>query len=96
MIVAARWGAERREFMEAVVSGWCRHCGLEVAADTATIRVAENADWRRGRPIEFFCLECHALYDMRQLNVLVDHRGGVRREPEFNPRLVRNPELGNE
>jgi hypothetical protein len=80
MIVASKKGEEHREWMESVVAASCRDCGAELAADSATIRAAMQGEFRFGRPVQFFCIPCHTRHDVRQINVLVDHRGGVRRD----------------
>lgn len=78
MVVASRKGQEVRCQMEAVVRTYCRHCGAALAADSATIRRAAAMDARHGRPIDFFCIECHALHRVEDCQIVEDHRPKAR------------------
>lgn len=76
MIVASVAGEEKREQMEDVHVCQCRRCDRTLHADTKTIRTAEQFPERRGRPVQFFCVECAVLHDRGDINLLVDQRGG--------------------
>ena len=73
VIVASRAGTERREKMGGIHPAVCRHCNCTVHADTFTVRRAFAHPARKGRPLSFFRLECHVLYDREQLNVTEFH-----------------------
>jgi hypothetical protein len=75
MIVAALAGTEIREHMESVVPCDCRDCGRLLHADSRTIRAAFHLPSRRGRPVEFFCVECCMKYDAKSVNEMHDCRG---------------------
>jgi hypothetical protein len=64
MIVAANAFEENRANMESVVPAKCRDCGQALHADSKSIRFAEQMPVRRGRPILFFCIECHLNYSL--------------------------------
>lgn len=76
VIVAARAGREIREQMEGVVDATCRHCGGDLRADTRTLRRASELPERRGRPIEFFCIDCAVQHQRSEIDLLVDQRNG--------------------
>lgn len=75
MIVAANAGEEKREYMQSVVPAVCRDCGAALHADSFTIRTAEGLASRRGRPVLFFCIDCHLGYDVHTITEMHDHRG---------------------
>lgn len=93
IIVAANRGEERREVMEAVEHVVCRHCGQELAADTATIRVVRESPHRMGRPVEFFCIPCFVLHDPRTITHFADHR--VFEGQDASPTRPRPPIVEN-
>ena len=63
VVIASLAGQERREVMEGVHTAACRDCGARLHADTFTVRRAETMPQRRGRPVAFLCLTCHAGYE---------------------------------
>lgn len=78
MIVAADAGSEIRANMEGVHECQCRDCGKVLHACTRTIRTAMNLPSRGNRPINFFCVECAAGYDVNSIEEFHDHRGGLK------------------
>lgn len=73
MIIAAVKGRELRFNMESVVPAKCRDCGTDLAADSFSIRTAQNLPSRRGRPIKYFCIECCCKYDHDSITELHNH-----------------------
>lgn len=78
MIVAANWGEQLEQHMDAVVEVACRECRRELAADSHVIAEAARMRERYGRPIRFFCVQC-AVSRQNNVDILVDHR---RRTPD--------------
>ncbi len=77
MIIAAKRGEEITEQMESAIYVTCRECGISLAADSKTIRRAEQLPFlRNGRPIDFFCVECAMLHDRNQIDLMLDDRPG--------------------
>lgn len=74
MVVAANEGTEIVENMEGRVACVCRDCGQELMADTRTVRLAAEHYTALRRPIRFFCVACHAKYDLHSIDVMEDHR----------------------
>jgi hypothetical protein len=73
MVVACRSGTERLDQMDGTHPGNCRHCGHSITADTFTMRRASSHPLRHGRPIDFFCVECHCLYDLTKFDAFERH-----------------------
>ena len=74
IIVAANAGEEIRDHMEGIHPCACRRCQQALHADTRTVRHAYNLPSRRGRPVEFFCVDCVLQHDPRTIEDLHDHR----------------------
>lgn len=73
IIVASNRGKEIRANMESVVHVNCRDCQNELAADSHTIRRAEELPIRYGRPIEYLCLAC-ASQNYEMPDTIIDDR----------------------
>ena len=77
MLVCASPAGARREFMESVNDGRCRHCDAAIVYDGRSMRRASEIAKRSGsRPVKFFCLPCSELHDVTQCNRVIDHTGG--------------------
>ena len=74
IVVASVAGQEKREQMESVVHKTCRDCDAVLAADSFTIRRAENHPQRYGRQVQFLCVPCSVRYDVNTVDVFEDHR----------------------
>lgn len=74
MVIASVAGKENRAKMESVHHGHCRDCGCQVAYDGKTQRAAESHPLRQGRPVMYFCWDCHLNYDFESVDDVTDHR----------------------
>jgi hypothetical protein len=79
MIVCGGPDDARRDAMESVHRGHCRHCDREVVYDGYTMRHALRMPERRGRPVLLFCMQCAGKHDFSQVQKFEDHRGHKRR-----------------
>lgn len=52
----------------------CRDCNVEVVVDTTSVRDAAACPERRGRPIDYLCIECAVTYDYGSIDHVIDLR----------------------
>ena len=74
MVVAPRPEEAILDEREPTVPVVCRDCGTHALARLSSLDRAVKAEYRRDRPVKFFCWPCAMQYQRSSIDVLEDLR----------------------